>query len=73
MNEMIVFPSLHLNNAVGHNFLSAHPNYQGDISVSILARQRNALKRKLSEALCIYRDRPLLNDKTELENIVKNL
>ena len=33
--------------------------------------QRNTLKRKLSEALYIYRDKPLLNEKSELENIVK--
>ena len=58
-------PQSYPNNAFGHHFLSAHPNCQVDIIVSILDIQRNTLKRKLSEALYIYRDRPLLNDKTE--------
>ena len=63
------------NNAVGHHFLTAHPNcqVQVDISVFILDIQRNTLKRKLSKALFIHRDRPLLNEKPELESIVKYL
>ena len=35
--------------------------------------QRNTLKRKLSEALYISRSKPSLNDKSELESIVKYL
>ena len=50
-----------------------NPNCQVDISVFILDILRNTLKRKLSEALFIHRDRPLLNEKSELESIVKYL
>ena len=41
------------------------------ISVRILDVQRNTLKRKVSEALYIYKERPSLNDKSELESLVK--
>ena len=64
-------PQSYPNNALGHHFLTGHPTCQVDISVSVLDIQRNTLKRKLSEVLYIYRDKPLLNEKSELENIVK--
>ena len=64
-------PQSYPNNALGHHFLTVHPTCQVDISVSVLDIQRNTLKRKLSEALYIYRDKPLLNEKSELENILK--
>ena len=64
-------PQSYPNNALGHHFLTVHPTCQVDISVSVLDIQRNTLKRKLSEALYIYRDKPLLNEKSELEGIVK--
>ena len=66
-------PQTYPNNALGHHFLTVHPNCQVDISVFILDIQRNTLKRKLSEALFIHRDRPLLNENSELESIVKYL
>ena len=61
------------NNALGHHYHSVHPNCQVDISVVILDIQRNTLKRKLSEALYIHRNKPSLNDKSELESLVKYL
>ena len=61
------------NNALGHHYNTAHPNCQVDINVVILDIQRNSLKRKLSEALYISRSKPSLNDKSELESIVKYL
>ena len=68
-------PQTYPNNALGYHFLTAHPNCQVDISVFILDIQRNtsSSKRKLSEAFFIHRDRPLLNEKSELESIVKYL
>ena len=53
-----------------HHYNTAHPNCQVDINVDI---QRNTLKQKLSEALYISRSKPSLNDKSELESIVKYL
>ena len=61
------------NNALGHHYHSVHPNCQVDISVVILDIQRNTLKRKLSEALYIHKNKPSLNDKSELESLVKYL
>ena len=66
-------PQSYPNNALGHHYNTAHPNCQVDISVVILDIQRNTLKRKLSEALYIHRNKPSLNDKSELESIVKYL
>ena len=66
-------PQTYPNNALGHHFVTVHPNCQVDISVFILDIQRNTLKRKLSEALFIQGDRPVLNEKSELESIVKYL
>ena len=61
------------NNALGHHYHSVHPNCQVDVRVVILDIQRNTLKRKLSEALYIHRNKPSLNDKLELESLVKYL
>ena len=66
-------PKSYPNNALGHHYNTAHPNCQVDINVVILDIQRNTLKRKLSEALQISRSKPSLNDKSELESIVKYL
>ena len=66
-------PQSYLNNALGHHYNTAHPNCQVDISVVILDIQRNTLKRKFSEALYIHKNKPSLNDKSELESIGKYL
>ena len=66
-------PQSYPNNALGHHYNTAHPNCQVDINVVILDIQRNTLKRKLSEALYMSRSKPSLNDKLELESIVKYL
>ena len=66
-------PQSYPNNDLGHHYHSVHPNCQVDISVVILDIQRNTLKRKLSEALYIHRNKPSLNDKSELESLVKYL
>ena len=66
-------PQSYPNNALGHHYNTAHPNCQMDISVVILDIQSNTLKRKLSEALYIHKNKPSLNDMSELESIVKYL
>ena len=43
------------------------------MTVAVLDIQRNTLKHKLSEALFIHRDKPRLNEKSELETVVKYL
>ena len=59
------------NNALGHHYITTHQGCQMNISVRILDVQRNTLKRKVSEVLYIYNERPSLNDKSELESLVK--
>ena len=66
-------PQTYCNNALGFHFLIVHPNCQVDNSVFILDIQHNTLKHKLSEALIIHRDRPVLNGKSKLDSIVKYL
>ena len=46
-------------------------NCKPSLEVSILDIQQHTNKRKLSEAIHIHKNKPNLNDKSELENIVK--
>lgn len=64
-------PSAHPNNAMGQHYATAHPGVKPRISVIILDCKPNTVKRKISEALYIQKQTPELNDKTELESIVK--
>ena len=64
-------PMSYPNNALGHHYITTHQGCQMNISVRILDVQRNTLKRKVSEALYIYNEKPSLNDKSELESLVK--
>ena len=64
-------PMSYPNNAIGHHYSIANKDSQMNISVSILDIQRNTLKRKVSEVLYIYKEKPSINDKSELENLVK--
>ena len=66
-------PQTYPNNILGQHYHTVHFNHPVDISVAVLDIQRNSLKRKLSEALFIHRDKPLLNEKSELETVVKYL
>ena len=46
-------------------------NCKPPLEVSILDIQQHTAKRKLSEAIHIHKNKPNLNDKSELEDIVK--
>ena len=74
MNELLnVLYNKLLKSCIMHKLVVTKKNCQGDINVVILDIKRNTLKRKLSEALYISRSKPSLNDKSELESIVKYL
>ena len=66
-------PQTYPNNTLGQHYHTFHFNHPVDINVAVLDIQRNTLKRKLSEALFIHRDKPRLNGKSELETVVKYL
>ena len=56
---------------LGQHYSKYHNNCKPSLEVSILDIQQHTIKRKLSEAIHIHKNKPNLNDKSELENIVK--
>ena len=64
-------PLSYPNNAMGQHYSKYHNNCKPCLEVSILDIQQHTTKRKLSEAIHIHKNKPNLNDKSELENIVK--
>ena len=66
-----ILSSSYPNNAMGQHYSECHHNYKPSLEVSILDIKPHKTKRKLSEALFIHKHKPKLNDKSELESIVK--
>ena len=64
-------PLSYPNNAMGQHYSECHHNVKLSLEVSILDIQTHTTKRKLSEALFIHKNKPKLNDKSELESVVK--
>ena len=64
-------PLSYPNNAMGQHYSKYHKNCKPSLEVAILDIQQHTTKRKLSEAIYIHKNKPNLNDKSELENIVK--
>ena len=64
-------PTSYVNNAMGQHYANTHNNCKPDFTVSILGIKRKTQQRKLSEALYIHKTNPTLNDKSELESVVK--
>ena len=66
-------PSSYLNNAVPQHYARNHDGAQVKFEVNIIDHKQSTIKRKLSEALYIYKNKPELNEKSKLELIVKNM
>ena len=64
-------PLSYPNNALAQHYATNHHNAKAKFEVNVIDQKQNTIKRKLSEALCIHRNKPELNDKSELEHIVK--
>ena len=69
-------PTSYLNNAMGQHYANTHKNFnycKPNFTVSILniIIKRKTQQRKLSEALYIHKTNPTLNDKSELESVMK--
>ena len=64
-------PTSYPNNAMGQHYADMHNNCRPVFTVSILDIKRKTHQRKLSEALYTHRTNPTLNDKSELESVVK--
>ena len=58
-------------NALGQHYAEFHNNCNVKLHVYILDIQQKTSQRKLSEALSIHKNKPTLNDKSELESVVK--
>ena len=63
-------PTSYPNNAMGQHYADMHNKCRPDFTVSILDTKMKT-QRKLSEALYIHKTNPTLNDKSELESVVK--
>ena len=64
-------PSSYPNNALAQHYARNHDSIQAKFEVNIIDLKQSTFKRKLSKALYIYRNKPELNSKFELEHIVK--
>ena len=64
-------PSSYPNNALAQHYARNYDSAQAKFEVNIIDHRQSTIKRKLSEDLYIYRNKPELNEKSELEHIVK--
>ena len=64
-------PTAYPENALGQHYAELHTNCNVMLDVYILDIQQKTSRRKLSEALFIHKNKPTLNDKSELESVVK--
>ena len=64
-------PATHPNNAIGQHHADKHPGSEPQVTVAILDCKRKTVERKMSEALYIHKHNPELNEKSELESVVK--
>ena len=58
-------------NALAQHYMKNHYMARAKFEVNIIDHKHNTIKRKLSEALHIHKNQPELNEKSELEHIVK--
>ena len=56
-------PSSYTSNALAQHYVTNYHNTQAKFEVNIIDHKQNTIKRKLSEALYIYRNKPKLNEK----------
>ena len=64
-------PTAYPDNALGQHYAELHINCSVKIHAYILDIQQKTSRRKLSEALFIHKNKPTLNDKSELKSVVK--
>ena len=64
-------PASYIDNAVGKHYQSLHPYLEPKLEFKIVDRQKNNVKRKISEAFHIIRDKPKMNDRVELKDLIK--
>ena len=61
----------HPNNSLGAHYAEHHRGIKANVSVEIMVIKTNVVDRKLCETINIYKQKPQLNEKNELESVVK--
>ena len=56
---------------LAQHYIAVHPNLKSDLEFEILFIERNTLLRKIKEAYCIRTLKPTLNEKQEMNNLLK--
>ena len=59
-------PLNHLDNAIGKHYAQCHRGIDPVLEFHILDRQSDTVRRKISEALNIFKNKPTLNDRVEM-------
>ncbi len=66
-------PDSYKDNAIGKHYKQFHPGCVASLAFDILDRQKNTVRRKISEARYITNQKPSMNDRTELPDLMKLL
>ena len=66
-------PATDPDNAVGQHYMQRHPKQSPKLSYKLLDIQPVTVRRKIVEAIYILREKPKINDKTELSYLCKYL
>ena len=66
-------PATDPDNAVGQHYRQRHSGQQAKLSYNLLDIQRNTVRRKIVEASFILKEKPEINDRTELSYLCKYL
>ena len=65
-------PNSHQNNAIAKHYQDSHIGEKKcKITFTILDRQPDSVRRKISEAIRIQKDKPRFNNKDELKDVTK--
>ena len=59
-------PQSYCDNAIGKHYQEHHSNDEAVLEFHILDRQSDVVRRKISEALNIFKNKPRINDRVEL-------
>ena len=64
-------PAAHRDNSLGAQYAEHYRGIKANVLVEIMDTKTNVVDRKLCEAINIHKQKPKLNEKNELESVVK--
>ena len=59
-------PQSYCDNGIGKHYLHCHSGTEPNLKFQILDRQSDVVRRKISEAIHIFNNKPTMNDRVEL-------